>query len=89
LLRINGELVLLQGAPAAAEGRFRQRSTGRAGKTRCPFELRASTNLAQLIRDEGRSANARVLLQPICDRFTEGFDTADLRAATALLDTLQ
>jgi transposase len=36
----------------------------------------------------GRSADATALLQPVYDRFTEGFDTADLRAAKALLDGL-
>jgi predicted ATPase len=41
-----------------------------------------------LLSDRGRSADARGLLQPIYDRFTEGFDTADLKAAKALLDAL-
>jgi predicted ATPase len=36
----------------------------------------------------GRSADAAALLQPVYDRFTEGFTTADLRAAKALLDDL-
>jgi predicted ATPase len=41
-----------------------------------------------LLSDRGRSADARGLLQPIYDRFTEGFDTADLKVARALLDAL-
>jgi predicted ATPase len=53
------------------------------------WELRAATSLAQLMRDQGRSADAVALLQPVYDRFTEGFDTADLKAAKALLDALQ
>jgi predicted ATPase/DNA-binding winged helix-turn-helix (wHTH) protein len=91
LLRIKGELVLLQGAPAAvaAEGHFRKALDWARQQDALSFELRASTNLVQLMRDQGRSADARALLQPICDRFTEGFDTADFRAATALLDALQ
>jgi predicted ATPase len=40
------------------------------------------------LKDQGRSADALTLLQPIYDRFTEGFATADLKAAKALLDTL-
>jgi hypothetical protein len=40
--------------------------------------LRAATSLAQLLRDQSRAADALALLQPIYDRFTEGFDTADL-----------
>jgi hypothetical protein len=38
------------------------------------------------LRDRGCSAEAIALLQPVYDRFTEGFDTADLKAAKELLD---
>jgi predicted ATPase len=38
--------------------------------------------------DHGRSAEATALLQPVYARFTEGFDTTDLKAAKALLDAL-
>ena len=41
------------------------------------------------MQDQSRSANATALLQPVYDRFTEGFDTADLKAAKALLHTLR
>jgi predicted ATPase len=41
------------------------------------------------LRDQGRSADALALLQPVYGRFTEGFDTADLKTAKALLDALQ
>jgi predicted ATPase len=41
------------------------------------------------LRGQGRSADATALLQPVYDRFTEGFDTADLKTAKALLDTLR
>ena len=40
------------------------------------------------MRDQGRSSEANALLQPVYDRFTEGFNTADLKDAKALLDTL-
>jgi predicted ATPase len=50
--------------------------------------LRAATSLARLLRDQARSDQARELLAPVYDRFTEGFDTADLKAAKALLDDL-
>jgi predicted ATPase len=50
------------------------------------WELRAATSLARLLSDQGRSVNATALLQPVYDRFTEGFGTADLKAAKALLD---
>ena len=52
------------------------------------WELRAATNLAGLWRDEGRTDEARELLAPVYDWFTEGFDTADLKDAKALLDEL-
>jgi predicted ATPase len=50
--------------------------------------LRAATSLARLLRDRGRAADAVACLEPIYDRFTEGFDTADLIAAKQLLDEL-
>jgi predicted ATPase len=52
------------------------------------FELRAATSLARLLRDQGKRDEARALLQPIYDWFTEGFDTAYLKDAKALLDEL-
>jgi len=52
------------------------------------WELRAATSLARLLHDQSRCADALALLQPVYDRFTEGFDTADLKAAKALLDAL-
>jgi hypothetical protein len=53
------------------------------------WELRAATSLARLLRDQGRSADAMSHLQPVYDRFTEGYDTADLKAAKTLLYALQ
>jgi hypothetical protein len=40
------------------------------------------------LRDQGRSTDATALLRPVYDRFTEGFDAADLKAAKELLDEL-
>ena len=50
------------------------------------WELRAATSLARLLRDQNQSTEAVALLAPIYNRFTEGFETADLKAAKALLD---
>lgn len=91
LLRINGELLLVQGAPGAAEaaeGHFLQAIEWARQQGALSWELRAGTSLAHLLRDQGRSADAMAVLRPIYDRFTEGFDTADLPRATALLHDL-
>jgi predicted ATPase len=90
-LRIKGELLLLQGTPAATaagEDHFRQALDWARRQGALSWELRAATSLARLLRDQSRSADALALLQPVYDRFTEGFDTFDLRAAKALLDAL-
>jgi predicted ATPase len=50
------------------------------------WELRAAASLARLWRDQNRSAETIALLVPIYNRFTEGFETADLKAAKALID---
>jgi predicted ATPase len=53
------------------------------------WELRATTSLARLLRDQGRYAEAREMLSAVYGWFTEGFDTPDLREARALLEMLQ
>ena len=50
--------------------------------------MRAATSLARLLRDQCRSADPLAPLQPVYGRFTEGFATADLTVAKALLDDL-
>jgi class 3 adenylate cyclase/tetratricopeptide (TPR) repeat protein len=52
------------------------------------FELRASTSLARLWRDQGKRVEARELLAQVYGWFTEGFDTRDLKEAKGLLDEL-
>jgi predicted ATPase len=52
------------------------------------LELRAARDLARLWGEQGRRAEARDLLAPVYGWFTEGFDTADLREAKALLAEL-
>jgi predicted ATPase len=92
LLRVKGELLLLRGeqeAAATAEDHFRQALDWARRQGALSWELRAATSLAQLRHDQRRDADAMALLQPTYDRFTEGFDTADLKTAKALLDALQ
>jgi len=50
--------------------------------------LRAATSLARLRQSDGRPSEARDVLLPAYQSFTEGFETADLRAAKKLLDSL-
>ena len=52
------------------------------------WELRAAMSLARLWRDQGKQDEARDLLAPVYNWFTEGFDTLDLKEAKALLDEL-
>jgi predicted ATPase len=52
------------------------------------YELRAATSLARLWREQDRRTEARDLLAPVYDWFTEGFDSPDLNDAKALLDEL-
>ena len=91
LLRIKGELVRMQGIPeasAAAEDQFRQALELSRQQGALSWELRAATSLGQMLRGKGRSAEGLAILQPVYDRFTEGFDTTDLKAAKTLLAEL-
>jgi predicted ATPase len=91
LVRVKGELLLLQGAPgaaAAAEDHFRQALDVARQQEALSWELRAATSLARLLHAQGRPADAIACLQPVYDRFTEGFGTVDLIAAKQLLGEL-
>jgi class 3 adenylate cyclase/tetratricopeptide (TPR) repeat protein len=54
-----------------------------------PIEIRAANSFARLLRDTNRRKEAQTMLADIYDLFTEGFDTADLKEAKALLDELR
>jgi predicted ATPase len=71
-----------------AEAAFRRAIKVANGQNARSLELRAVTSLARLWQSQGKSAEARELLAPIYSWFTEGFDTADLKDAKALLDEL-
>jgi predicted ATPase len=91
LLRLKGELLLLQSTPAVVETvehLFRQALDESRRQEALSWELRAATSLARLLYDRGRSADAIASLQPVYDRFTEGFGTADLITAKQLLSGL-
>ena len=85
--RIAGEIALLSPGRdfAKAEAYFeRALEIARTQQARS-WELRAATSLARLWRDQGKRAEAHDLLRPVYGWFTEGFDTADLKEAHALL----
>jgi predicted ATPase len=85
---LRGDLRLRQGQIELAETDFRE-AIGLAQKMSArAWELRAAMSLARLLRDTGRRDEARSMLAEIYNWFTEGFDTADLQDAKALLDEL-
>ena len=91
LERLHGELVLIRGADEAegeAEASFLtslQRARDQGARS---WQLRAAISLGRLWRDRRQREQARALLGPILDTYEEGKDTADVRDAVRLLETL-
>ena len=88
LNRQKGGLLRCQGQTEAAEELYRKALSIAMEQGAKLWELRAAASLARLARDQGRPAEARDLLAPVYNWFTEGFDTQDLKEAKALLDEL-
>jgi tetratricopeptide (TPR) repeat protein len=88
LLRLKGELLLLQGDRRAAEDHLRQALRLAQDRHALSYELRAATSLSRMIAGMGRREEAVDLLGTVYKRFNEGFDTADLRQAASLLRDL-
>ena len=88
LHRVPGDLLNAAGDRSGAERHYRQAIAVAERQSAKLFQLRASTSLARLWRDQGKRAEARDLLGPIYNWFTEGFDAPDLKDAKALLDEL-
>jgi predicted ATPase len=88
--RLRGVLLLRQlGTPQAeAEACFHQALDVARRQEAKSLELRAAMSLARLWQHQGKRAEARALLAPVYGWFTEGFDTADLQEAQALLEAL-
>jgi predicted ATPase len=91
LLRVDAELLLWHNAPGAdtaVEARLLRALEIAREQTALSWELRVAMSLVPLWQGHGRTVAAHDLLSATYARFTEGFETADLRAARALLDQL-
>jgi predicted ATPase len=90
LYRLKGELLLQQSSDnqAEAESCFHHALNITRNQQAKSFELRVATSLARLWQQQGKRQEAYDLLAPVYGWFTEGFDTADLKDAKALLDAL-
>jgi predicted ATPase len=88
--RVRGELLLKRDEAnvVEAEESFRKAIDVARCQSAKSWELRATMSLARLLAQEGRRDEARTMLAEIYNWFTEGFDTADLKDAKALLDEL-
>jgi predicted ATPase len=90
LHRLYGQLLLMGYPKKADEAETSFRAAIEVARSQCAksAELRATTSLARLLVQENRRDEARAMLAEIYGWFTEGFDTADLKEAKALLDEL-
>jgi predicted ATPase/DNA-binding winged helix-turn-helix (wHTH) protein len=89
LLRLNGEVLQAASAPPPAVEQYFLRSLDLAHRQGAlSWELRAATSLMRLYHRDGRQTQARDILTSVYQRFTEGFETADLIDAKHLLGTL-
>ncbi len=90
MYRLKGALLLQQSSnhQAEAETCFHQAIAIAQNQQAKSWKLRAATSLARLWQQQGKHQEAHDLLAPVYEWFTEGFDTADLKDAKALLDAL-
>jgi tetratricopeptide (TPR) repeat protein len=89
VLRLRGDLLVQSGARASeVETVYREALECARAQDNKWDELRSTTNFARWLKTEGRASEARAMLSEIYNWFTEGFDTADLKEAKALLADL-
>jgi tetratricopeptide (TPR) repeat protein len=88
IYRVKGELLFESRRSPEAETCFRRAIETARRQSAKSLELRATTSLSRLLRKQGKNEEARQMLAEIYGWFTEGYDTADLRDAKALLDAL-
>lgn len=90
LLRLKGDLLLINDRPdpELARNCFLRSIQRAQAQGALSWELRTAISLARLDQSQGRTREARKLLQDVCDRFTEGFETSDLMRAKRLQQDL-
>jgi predicted ATPase len=88
LYRLRGEALQAKGDSESAELWFSRSLAKAQAQNAKLWELRTCRSIARLRRDQGKPQQAHDLLAAVYGRFTEGFDTPDLREAKALLDGL-
>jgi len=88
LHRLTGTLLLAENKLTEGEASLQQAIHVAQAQQAKSLELRAACDLARLWGEQGRRTEARELVAPVYSWFTEGFDTADLKEAKALLDQL-
>ena len=89
LHRVRGDLLVATGEQIEGERSYRHAIDVALGQTAKLAELRATTSLARLWRDQGKRTEARDLLVPIYGWFTEGHDTPVLKESKTLLEQLR
>jgi hypothetical protein len=92
IMRASGELHLMSAIPnreATAEANFRASIQVAQDQGALAWELRATTSLALLLQSQGRNAKAASMLQVVYDKYSEGFESADVLNAHLLLEQLR
>src|SRR5262249_10806879 len=88
IYRLKGELLVASKGPSEVETCFRHAIEIARRQGAKSLELRAVMSLSRLLQKQGKKDEARRMLAAIYGWFTEGFDTADLKDAKALLEEL-
>jgi predicted ATPase/DNA-binding winged helix-turn-helix (wHTH) protein len=89
LLRIKSEILVAQHDRESAMNCLTEALAVARAQSALAWELRSTTALARLLSEDGQRDQARHTLALVYDRFTEGFETADLKLARALLEDLR
>ena len=87
-LRLRGEVLAAMSDRGGAEASYREAIATAQQQSAKLWELRAAMSLARVWRDQGKCTEARELLVPVYDWFTEGFGTPVLQEAKALVEEL-